>query len=193
MSSLADFPEVVGFFSYSRDDDEDFGHQLSSLRDAIHKELAAALGRNKRNFRLWQDQDAIAPGEMWEAKIASAINEATFFIPIVTPRAVGSEHCKFEFDAFLARERALGRNNLVFPILYMTVPPSPKTLSGEAIRYCRSLGPDSLWTGASTDTCRLKHPPIEKRSAISARESQRPSVSSGHRRTNEADRTRVHN
>ena len=123
MSSLADLPEVVGFFSYSHDDDEDFDRQLSSLRDAIQKELAAALGRKvNRNFRVWQDQDAIAPGEMWEAKIASAINEATFFIPIVTPRAAGSEHCKFELNAFLARESALGRNNLIFPILYMTVP-----------------------------------------------------------------------
>jgi TIR domain len=132
VSSLADLPEVVGFFSYSRDDDEGFGHQLSSLRDAIREELAATLGRNKRNFRLWQDQDAIAPGEMWEAKIASAINEATFFIPIVTPRSVGSEHCKFEFNAFLARENSLGRKNLIFPILYITVP---------------ALSEDSKWRG----------------------------------------------
>lgn len=121
MSSLTDLPEVIGFFSYSRDDDEDFGRQLSSLRDAIQKELAAALGLTKRNFHLWQDQEAIAPGEMWETKIAAAINEATFFIPIVTPRAVGSDHCKFEFNAFLTCEQALGRSNLIFPILYITV------------------------------------------------------------------------
>ena len=122
MSSLADLPKVIGFFSYSREDDEDFGAQLSSVREAIQKELRAQLGRTKRDLRLWQDQDAIAPGELWEAKIASAINEATFFIPIVTPRAINSKHCKFEFDAFLAREQALGRNNLVFPILYIAVP-----------------------------------------------------------------------
>src|SRR5262249_52136725 len=29
--------------------------------------------------------------------------------------------CKHEFEAFLARESAIGRNDLVFPILYMTV------------------------------------------------------------------------
>jgi hypothetical protein len=45
-----------------------------------------------------------------------------FFIPIVTPRAVASKHCKFEFESFLARERALGRNDLVFPIHYIRVP-----------------------------------------------------------------------
>ena len=59
---------------------------------------------------------------MWEMKIAEAIEEAVFFIPIVTPRAVVSKHCKFEFDRFLARERALGRNDLVFPIHYIRVP-----------------------------------------------------------------------
>jgi flagellar biosynthesis GTPase FlhF len=44
------------------------------------------------------------------------------FIPIVTPRAVNSHHCKFEFEAFLARERTLDRTDLVFPLLYISVP-----------------------------------------------------------------------
>ena len=122
MPSLAELPEITGFFSYSRDDDDGFGRPLSSLREAINKELRAQLGRTKQDFRLWQDQNAIAPGEMWESEIAAAINGASFFIPIVTPRSVNSRHCKFELDTFLAPERALGRNNLVFPILYIAVP-----------------------------------------------------------------------
>jgi hypothetical protein len=122
MSSLADLPVVIGFFSYSRHDDTDFGTQLSSLREAIQNELRAQLGRTEDDLRVWQDQNAIAPGELWQTQITSAINQATFFIPIVTPRSVKSEHCKSEFDAFLAREQALGRNNLVFPIHYITVP-----------------------------------------------------------------------
>src|SRR5262245_47455162 len=52
----------------------------------------------------------------------SAIAEAAFFIPIITPTAVRSHHCKFEFDSFLARERELGRSDLVFPFLYIPVP-----------------------------------------------------------------------
>jgi formylglycine-generating enzyme required for sulfatase activity len=122
MSSLAELPEVVGFSSYSREDDEDFRGSLSALRDAIARELRAQLGRTKRNFRLWQDQDAIAPGKDWESAIKTAVGQAVFFIPIVTPRAVTSEYCKIEFDSFLARERGLGRADLVFPILYISVP-----------------------------------------------------------------------
>jgi hypothetical protein len=41
---------------------------------------------------------------------------------MVTPRAVNSHHCKFEFEAFLACEKALDRTDLVFPPLYIGVP-----------------------------------------------------------------------
>ena len=122
MSSLADLPEVIGFFSYSREDDEAYEGTLSALRDAIQRELSAQLGRSKTNFRLWQDQKAIAPGQLWESEIKTAVEQAVFFIPIVTPRAVNSRYCKFEFEAFLARERALDRTDLVFPLLYIRVP-----------------------------------------------------------------------
>ena len=84
--------------------------------------MAAQLGRSKATFRLWQDKEAIAPGKLWEEEIKAAVGQSVFFIPIVTPRAINSNYRKFEFEAFLARERALGRADLVFPILYVPVP-----------------------------------------------------------------------
>src|SRR5215471_13048190 len=122
MSSLADAPDLVGFFSYSREDDEGSGGRLSKLRERIQEELRGQLGRTKRDFRLWQDKVAIAHGELWEDTIKKGISESVFFIPIITPTAVRSYHCKFEFDSFLAREKELGRSNLVFPILYIPIP-----------------------------------------------------------------------
>jgi hypothetical protein len=122
MSSLSDLPEVIGFFSYSREDDQSYKGRLSALREGIQDELSAQLGRSKTTFRLWQDREAIAPGRLWESEIKTAVEQSVFFIPIVTPRAVNSNYCKFEFEAFLARERALGRTDLVFPILYVPVP-----------------------------------------------------------------------
>jgi TIR domain len=122
MNSLADLPELVGFFSYSRDDDEGSQGALSALRDAIQRELGAQLGRNRQNFRLWQDRAAIAPGRLWESEIKEAIAQSAFFIPMITPRVVLSSHCRFEFESFLAREKALGRSDLVFPMLYVSVP-----------------------------------------------------------------------
>jgi hypothetical protein len=122
MSSLADASDLVGFFSYSREDDTGSGGKLSKLRERIQEELRGQLGRTKRDFRLWQDKTAIAHGELWEDRIKTAIAESVFFIPIITPTAVRSYHCKFEFDSFLAREKELGRSNLVFPILYIPIP-----------------------------------------------------------------------
>src|SRR3954451_12345038 len=116
MSSLADLPELVGFFSYSRRDDERSDGALSRLRARIAAELGLQLGRE---FRLWQDSAAIPDGSLWEEEIKRAIAESAFFIPIVTPSAVGSKHCRFEFESFLQREAVLGRNNLIFPILYV--------------------------------------------------------------------------
>jgi hypothetical protein len=85
MSSLAELPELVGFFSYSREDDEDSDGALSRLRDRIHRELGSQLGRARQNFRLWQDKSAIAHGALWESEIKGAVAQSVFFIPIVTP------------------------------------------------------------------------------------------------------------
>jgi TIR domain len=122
MSSLADAPDLVGFFSYSREDDEDSGGKLSKLRERIQAELRVQLGRTRKDFRLWQDKVAIAHGELWEDTIKKGISESVFFIPIITPTAVRSSYCKFEFESFLAREKELARSNLIFPILYVPVP-----------------------------------------------------------------------
>jgi TIR domain len=121
MPSLIDIPELVGFFSYSRDDDQGSRGALSALRDAIQTELSAQLGRTRTDFRLWQDKSAISLGTLWEKQISQGINQSVFFIPIITPRAVRSQHCAYEFQAFLARETELGRDDLVFPILYIPV------------------------------------------------------------------------
>ena len=119
MSSLAELPELVGSFSYSRKDDEHSAGALSRLRLRIHSELRLQLGRD---FRLWQDTAAIPEGALWEDEIKRAIGESVFFIPIVTPSAATSAHCRVEFQSFLAREAELGRHDLVFPILYIHVP-----------------------------------------------------------------------
>ncbi len=122
MSSLADLPELIGFFSYSREDDEDSNGALSVLRDRIQRELRGQLGRSTKTFRLWQDKEAIASGRLWQAEIQTAVAQAVFFIPIITPTVVRSPHCRFELESFLAREATLDRTDLVFPILYIEVP-----------------------------------------------------------------------
>jgi hypothetical protein len=102
MSVLTDLPELIGFFSYSRDDDDDSRGALSELRDRIQRELRGQLGRSRNTLRIWQDKEAIAPGKIWESEIKAAIEQAVFFIPIVTPTTVKSQFCQHEFESFLA-------------------------------------------------------------------------------------------
>ena len=122
MDSLEQFPEILGFFSYSRHDNEASRGSLSNLHDAIQRDLSGKLGRTERNFRVWRDQEAIAPGKVWEAEINQAIGRSVFFIPIVTPLAVRSPQCQSELSSFVERESKLGRDDLIFPIHYITVP-----------------------------------------------------------------------
>ena len=132
MHSLADRSELVGFFSYSREDDTDSMGALSTLRDRIQRELRGQLGRSARDFRLWQDREAIAPGSLWETEIQAAISQSVFFIPIITPTSVRSTYCRFEFEAFLSREQELGRSDLIFPLLYIRVPALEKSTLSKA-------------------------------------------------------------
>jgi TPR repeat protein len=122
MTVLAQLPEIIGFFSYSREDDLDSDGALSTLRKRIQSELRAQLGRSEKTLRLFQDAEAIAPGTLWETQLSDAILKCSFFIPIVTPRVVGSKYCRLEFESFLAREKAIGRSDLIFPIIYIEIP-----------------------------------------------------------------------
>jgi TIR domain len=124
MSSLAKYysSSLVGFFSYSREDDVDFNEVLSKFRNTIQAELSAQLGRNRDNFRIWQDRFAIPHGALWQKQITDGVKQSAFFIPIITPRMVNSPHCAFEFESFLAREKEIDRDDLIFPILYISVP-----------------------------------------------------------------------
>jgi hypothetical protein len=121
MPSLADLPELIGFFSYSRDDDSDSEGGLTILRRRIQNELRGQLGRTGDALRLWQDAEAIPPGTLWQSQIEAAVQQAVFFIPIVTPRVLNSQYCELEFQRFLTREKELNRTDLVFPIIYIEV------------------------------------------------------------------------
>ena len=122
MVSLAELPNLVGFFSYSRNDDEGDGGAVSALANRIFFELRTQLGRNSENFKLWRDKEALATGDQWKEKLREAVSQSVFFIQMVTPSAMNSGFCRFEFESFIEREKELGRDDLMFPILYVSVP-----------------------------------------------------------------------
>jgi hypothetical protein len=116
----------IGFWSYARQDDEASRGRLSSLRSLLMSELQQQYGRQP--VKVFQDVAAIAPGAEWKSEITNALNRSNFFIPIITPASLESEHCCAEIRLFLERERAIvaaypalaGRRR-IFPLHYMPI------------------------------------------------------------------------
>jgi len=116
----------IGFWSYARQDDESSRGRLSSLRSLLQSELQQQYGRDP--IQIFQDVSAIPPGAEWQASITSALDNTTFFIPIITPAFIQSQWCCEEFMIFLAREKALRAqhpqlrdHSRIFPISYLSI------------------------------------------------------------------------
>jgi hypothetical protein len=108
----------VGFWSYARSDDAHSDGHLSQLRTIVGKAIALQYGAD---VTIWQDIQAIPPGADWAASIERTIGQTVFFMPIVTPRYLKSTNCLAEFQSFRHRMQELGRDDLIFPILYVGV------------------------------------------------------------------------
>ena len=164
MSSLAELSELVGFFSYSREDDADSHGALSALSSRIQGELRGQLGRTAKTFRLWQDKEAIPSGTLWESEIKNAVAQSAFFIPIITPTVVASPHCRFELNSSSRAKRRSAATILSFPFCTSTfrgwrTPPSATT------RSFRSLPNANMWTGANCATAMSARPMPARRSS----------------------------
>jgi hypothetical protein len=116
----------IGFWSYARQDDDASQGRLSSLRTVLTSELQQQYGREP--VKIFQDVSAIPPGAEWEAKIRDALNDSTFFIPLITPNFIQSQWCTEEFFIFREREIQINTDNpqlknerRIFPIYYVGI------------------------------------------------------------------------
>lgn len=111
----------IGFWSYSRQDDELSKARLSNLRSLLMAEIQQQYGRDR--VQLFQDVSAIPHGAEWEREIRTSLGNSTFFIPIVTPNFLQSEWCCREVMIFFEREEQLfeiypdlTRRRRIFPL-----------------------------------------------------------------------------
>lgn len=106
----------AAFLSYARNDDLHDRGRISALRRHLSEEVAMQIGEE---FRIFQDRDNILVGEQWRERIDTSINGATILITIISPAFLKSENCRNEVRQFFERERRLGREDLVIPIVYV--------------------------------------------------------------------------
>ena len=119
---MTDFLPPIGFWSYTSSDDSASRGRLSQLRTLLAEELQIKIGRMPR-VQIFQDVATIRHGENWSGEIHRALSECSFFIPIITPAFLQSEWSCREVLRFQEREQALGRDDLIFPLLYVAIDP----------------------------------------------------------------------
>jgi len=110
----------IGFWSYTSSDDKSSRGRLSQLRRLLADELQLLIGRNQQ-VHVWQDVAAIPHGTDWLKEIHKALDQTSFFIPIVTPAFLESEMCCQEVLRFHQRQQDLGRDDLIFPFHYIDI------------------------------------------------------------------------
>ncbi|MER5387357.1 toll/interleukin-1 receptor domain-containing protein [Streptomyces sp. NPDC002688] len=114
-----DRDEPVGFWSYTRRDDEIERGKIKRLVDLISDEFEIMTGRE---LHIFFDKQDISWGEEWRSRIDSAIMGTTFMIAIVTPRFFRSQECRREVITFSSHASSLGLDDLLLPILYSGSP-----------------------------------------------------------------------
>lgn len=108
-----------GFWSYVHEDDKDEGGRITALAELLSRRLRLLTGQN---FQIFLDHDSIGWGDDWESRIDEALIGTTFFIPILTPSYFRSESCRKELIRFCSTAKALGLEELILPIYYVTIP-----------------------------------------------------------------------
>jgi hypothetical protein len=111
--------QPTGFWSYTSADDAASDGRLSQLRRLLANRLKLQAGRAR--VHIFQDVAAIPSGAKWQYEIHAALDEASFFIPIVTPGFLQSEWCCREVGLFREIMERRGRGDLIFPLHYLDV------------------------------------------------------------------------
>ncbi|MFD0544340.1 toll/interleukin-1 receptor domain-containing protein [Streptomyces mexicanus] len=103
--------EPVGFWSYTRRDDEIEQGKIKRLVDLISNEFEIMTGRE---LHIFFDKEDISWGEEWRSRIDSALMGTTFMIAIVTPRFLRSQECRREVITFSSHASSRGLDDLYF-------------------------------------------------------------------------------
>jgi hypothetical protein len=112
--------QAQGFWSYVHADND--GMHGAILRVAQHLQDEYGVITGGSELDLFLDNMKLKWGVKWRERIREAIQDSTFFIPIVTPRYFKSDECRNELLGFAGEARELGREALIMPLYFVDVP-----------------------------------------------------------------------
>lgn len=106
------------FMSYAHRDNEACQGRILQLASLVEGELTLITGERRT---IWTDVSQIALGADWRERIESALEEATVFLPIVTPGFFKSDACREELSIFVRAATRLGLSELIIPVYFASV------------------------------------------------------------------------
>ena len=144
--------QAQAFLCYDHLDDHD--RSVTAFRNALEQSVNRVA---KEPFALFQDYHHIDWGQPWRERIRSALNEAQFLIPVLTPNFVHSYECRREVEYFLEVEVRRGRTDLILPVLFY-----PMRDAGSTAPTHRDHVFDELRSRQRLDWTAHRSDPIEK-------------------------------
>jgi hypothetical protein len=107
-------PIVRAFCSYVHKDNENFGSVVEHLVEDLRALHEAETGRT---LQIFFDRTDIGWGQDLRSAISDSVENATFFIPMITARYFQSSFCRDELLSFYGKCRSLGVTELILPIM----------------------------------------------------------------------------
>ena len=104
------------YISYAPGENIDW---LSRLRERLADELRLDTGEE---FSVFLDRVALSAGDNFEKERNNSLEAATFLMPVITPGYFYNDRCRAELEKFIQREQQLRRNDLIYPVYYVTAP-----------------------------------------------------------------------
>ncbi|WP_412168288.1 toll/interleukin-1 receptor domain-containing protein [Curtobacterium flaccumfaciens pv. flaccumfaciens] len=118
-TALGSSPDrAVGFLSYAHIDDEAEGGRVRRLAKRIQAEYQLLTGEE---LEVFVDRDDIRWGQQWQERIDGALQETTFFIPVLSNSYFASDACRKEFIDFHNWAKSLGVSQYILALRYAPV------------------------------------------------------------------------
>lgn len=125
------------FFSYARLDRDEY---LKKFFEDLRNEVRVLSGELNENAVGFFDGEEIEPGAQWGATLASALQDSSTFVSILSPTYFQKEYCGKEWNVFHSRVRTYEQglagkgSGLILPVLWVPenrLPqPLPQVVSG---------------------------------------------------------------
>jgi len=107
------------FFSYAHDDNRRENGRILQLATLIREEFESLTGAT---IEIFTDRAEILWGQDFRARLNEALQETTFFIPVLSPTYFLRDECRKEMRQFVSSAREVGLEKLLLSIRYLVVP-----------------------------------------------------------------------